>query len=265
MINAVWNVRIKDMKKNNNQLLNRVEIIDVLLWRKNSWFLWCQSDSLMLFKTWTCNVNKYHWMLQIKTSFKAIESLRLLLNVAVCFLKKVKRETGPVVVCKSGQIFKIDNIDAWLITKIYRCIHKNDWYRNIAFEVKHSWDTELIFLCILTPGLNQSHLLYLILPSWLLALDRGCRAMKSSPIATRLEYIYTGRIHREDGRKNTHRHTEKLNIKHTQPTFRISCTQTKDKPGQRFRAETTNASQDWKSSFFTKKLSFSFERRKVEK
>lgn len=41
-----------------------------------------------------------------------------------------------------------------------------------------------------------SVLLYLILPSWFLALDRGCSAMKSSPIATRLVYIYRTHTHR---------------------------------------------------------------------
>lgn len=42
-------------------------------------------------------------------------------------------------------------------------------------------------------GVIRLFLLYLILPSWFLALESGCRAMKSSPIATRLEYIYRAR------------------------------------------------------------------------
>lgn len=108
------------------------------------------------------------------------------------------------------------------------------------------------------PRAESSHLLYLILPSWLLALDRGCRAMKSSPIATRLEYIYARRIHREDRRKNTHRHTQRLDIRlshtgkhtiHTEPTFRTTRTYRQRQNGTKVRAKATNATQDWKRQF----------------
>ena len=64
--------------------------------------------------------------------------------------------------------------------------------------------------------------------------------MKSSPIATRLEYIYARRIHREERRKNTHTetHTEVRyqtfihtrafrHTVYTEPTSIITHTQTK--------------------------------------
>lgn len=73
-----------------------------------------------------------------------------------------------------------------------------------------------------TCSVRVSLLLYLILPSWFLALDRGWSAMKSSPIATQLVYIY--RTHRGSVKRrkshicsytHSHTHCTPLSTHHT--------------------------------------------------
>lgn len=67
--------------------------------------------------------------------------------------------------------------------------------------------------------------------------------MKSSPIATRLEYIYARRIQTKDRRKSTHRHTERLEIKHTESSLHAH-TYTQRQNEIKVRAETTNTTMD---------------------
>lgn len=93
----------------------------------------------------------------------------------------------------------------------------------------HLWFISLSFLGYLwvlvsfstACSVRVSLLLYLILPSWFLALDRGWSAMKSSPIATRLVYIY--RTHRGSvKRKKSHMcsYTHSDTTGHSPHTFR---------------------------------------------
>lgn len=77
-------------------------------------------------------------------------------------------------------------------------------WKILLVEMKHTPDIKAVFDFLA----QELCLLYLIFPSWLLALDRGCRAMKSSPIATRLEYIFTRGVRKEEERReNIETHT----------------------------------------------------------
>ncbi len=73
-------------------------------------------------------------------------------------------------------------------------------------------------------SVRVSLLLYLILPSWFLALDRGWSAMKSSPIATRLVYIYRthrGTVKRRKSHMSSYTHSHTLSTTtHSPHTFR---------------------------------------------
>ncbi len=71
-----------------------------------------------------------------------------------------------------------------------RVTHAGELIKHASFLFRSSPSVSFSSAC----SVRVSLLLYLILPSWFLALDRGWSAMKSSPIATRLVYIY--RTHR---------------------------------------------------------------------
>lgn len=136
-------------------------------------------------------------------------------------------------------------IDGCLFTQTYRCVPQT-----ADIEILPSNKALLGYLfCWFNSEmyfeLRAESVLYLILPSWLLALDRGCRAMKSSPIATRLEYIYSRRTHRADRRKNTQTHTEvryqTLTHIRTEPTLRIIQRQSQTGTKTKVRAEQETA------------------------